>query len=1272
MIKLIYLAISAFAAGFGLGYLKFFLYTNISLDYSTADKDWIIQLISALLTMGPFLIYIVAAAVASAYKKHYIMLFSGLSTALVLLIGSRTNWYGGVWLYLFVVGLLTGIFNPAKNAVVPLQALYANSSAELVNGVLNSTYIIGLMAGIPAGTKFAGNTGSAIGEIIMYSAFIVSAVFGAMCHYRIEKEHLHSFKASMKTLITDTKVLLAKHDRFLIASPLLWGVGCTTALAVVAYAEIANLGDNVKCSILAIFPVVGIVISSFVATKFVKVRTFVVPFACFCMTLLILAIPFFVTQTHSFLSPENIYWCIAIMMVILGFSFGLTTNLIEAEYLRRLFIDKKEGSGAALLSAGTALVPAVLSFLIAVSIQEKLVSEKTQFCILAFASLLAGLVSVSCFYVRGDSWFRRRFMSFTRFILRLRYDINVKGFKEIKGKIGTQGILFCPNHPAETDPIIMCTQVLKLAPIRPVVVERFYYLPLINLIMKMVRAIPIPDMNQNPGYYSRQRLQKTLDTISDALKRGDNVLFYPSGRIMRSGFERLNGKSGLQTILKNTPEAKVVYVSTKGLRGSMFSAALIGETPPLFPAMRKAFQVILRNFIFFIPKRKLDITFEPAPKDLPVNASTQELNSVFEMWYNKDGEDKTKLVSYSRWKEELPEVTIKQVNQDKLDNISDELKDSVFKMIASFTDLKPEELSLTQHLGADLGMDSLVIAQVLRKLEENYNVTDVEILELQTVASVLSAAVRGKSTNKVSDLKPAPEFWNKPNRPNQMMPTQKTIQSQFIKTSRRLRGFPALADETSGVVSWHKLEIAVHLLGEQIKKFPEERIGIMLPSTAGAAIVTMATIFANKIPVMINWTMGQQGLTHAVNLSGIKTILTAGAFLDKLDIDLSCIEKNFFLLEQLKQEIGKVDKLKAVVKSFLPTSLITPKIKNPDDPFVILFTSGSETVPKGVPLSHKNMLCDIAGTPDMLIPSPDNVILGFLPPFHSFGLMATILFPLLTGFRVAYHPNPNESRLLAKACKKWSITLTAGTPTFIRGILEAGEPDDFKTMKYLFVGAEKCPQSLLDDATRRNINLIEGYGITECSPIVSGNFCEGERKGGGKPLYDTQLLIVDPDTYEPLPERKTGLIFIRGSIVFNGYLDKSKNPFVEVNGYSWYNSGDLGHLDNGNLILEGRLKRFAKIAGEMVSLPAIEDALYKAGLQKGDIPLVVLARETDDGNRPDLILFTIYDLEKEEVNNALRDAGFPNLARIKEIRKVDEIPLLGTGKTDIRSLKEML
>jgi long-chain-fatty-acid--[acyl-carrier-protein] ligase len=345
------------------------------------------------------------------------------------------------------------------------------------------------------------------------------------------------------------------------------------------------------------------------------------------------------------------------------------------------------------------------------------------------------------------------------------------------------------------------------------------------------------------------------------------------------------------------------------------------------------------------------------------------------------------------------------------------------------------------------------------------------------------------------------------------------------------------------------------------------------------------------------------------------------------------------------------------------------------DPAVVLFTSGSEALPKGVVLTHENILSNIRGVLDAFPLTREDVLLGFLPTFHSFGLTVCTLLPLVTGLRVAYHPNPNESRKIAKIVSHWGASIIAGTPTFLRSILQAGQPEQFVTLRTLISGAERAPEDLFEKVKSlpNPVAVVEGYGITECSPVVSMNRPGEPRVGVGRPLTGTTIKIVNPASLEELAPGTDGLILIHSPSVFPGYLEPKLNPFVQLAGVRYYNSGDIGRLENGSLVITGRLKRFIKIAGEMVSLTAVEEALQKHTPSYDDAPsIAVLARGTEGDGRPTLTLFTSTQTTAESANKVLRDSGFPHLVAISQVIKLKDLPLLGSGKTDYQALKGML
>ncbi|NLF24416.1 MAG: AMP-binding protein [Deltaproteobacteria bacterium] len=863
-----------------------------------------------------------------------------------------------------------------------------------------------------------------------------------------------------------------------------------------------------------------------------------------------------------------------------------------------------------------------------------------------------------------------------RILLRLRYRTEVRGLKTLPA---TKGLLILPNHPAEMDPIIVATQLWKRFRVRPVVLEKYYYLPVAHFLLKSIRAIPMPDMDFASGPYKRRRVEVAMQSSMQALNAGDNVLLYPSGRLMTGPLENVGGNSGVHTLLQAAPNAQVVLVRTRGLYGSIFSRACSGpKSPDFFPTILKAFSALLRNLIFFMPKREISVEFELAPADLPRDGDVLTLNRWLNEWYNRPGPDGPTLLSYSFWKEDLPALPPAPKRSRQLEDISPQIESKVLAKVASLANRPKESLHPKQSLGGDLGLDSLRIAELLAWLGAEFDVFDVELAEINSVGALLLAAAGDPARAPTQETSPPPAAWLEDGtRPKPELLTTTSLPDAFLSCCDHMQKTVAITDETSGMLHWPRLKTSVLLLADYIATLPGQRPGILLPASVGASLTTISAMLARKTPVMLNWTVGRRNLEHALQTAGVEKIITSKAFLDRLDSDLGYLEDRFLLLEELRKEFSIFQKLGAAIKAKRSAAALAKtyhldKVK-PTDPAVILFTSGSEARPKGVPLSHQNLLSNIASGLKVFKFESDDVMLAFLPPFHSFGLLVNTILPLITGLKAAYHPSPNESRKLAMACAKWNVSMMAGTPTFLRGILEAGEKSHFKHLRIVMAGADKAPDQLFSLVEKLGAVLVEGYGITECSPIVSVNRPGEERTGVGQPLEGVEILIVDHQSFKPLPDGECGLILIRGENVFDGYLSKEADPFLEVAGKRWYNSGDLGFLQNGSLVLAGRLKRFVKIGGEMISLPAIEDALSETWPPNQDGPvLAVSAKEHADGGRPQIHLFSSVGIDLERANQALKSAGLPALAKISAVHQVPKIPLLGTGKVDIQKLDREL
>jgi long-chain-fatty-acid--[acyl-carrier-protein] ligase len=303
-------------------------------------------------------------------------------------------------------------------------------------------------------------------------------------------------------------------------------------------------------------------------------------------------------------------------------------------------------------------------------------------------------------------------------------------------------------------------------------------------------------------------------------------------------------------------------------------------------------------------------------------------------------------------------------------------------------------------------------------------------------------------------------------------------------------------------------------------------------------------------------------------------------------------------------------------------------------------------------------------------------ILGFLPAFHSFGMNVTGLLPLLGGMRVVLHPDPTDASGLAHKVGAYKTTVLVGTPTFVSYILDRAAPGQLDSLRLIVVGAEKCPEALMERCKRQvpRATLVEGYGITECSPVVTTNPPEAPRPGTiGPPYPNIGWRVVDLETEEPLGPGKMGMLWLSGPTVFPGYLAyDGPSPFRESDGKRWYVTGDLVEADaDGYLTFRGRLKRFLKAGGEMISLPALEEPFARLFPPTKDGPRVAVEGvETPEGRR--IVLFTTEPLSLRDANARLLEEGFRGVMRLDEVRRVDAIPVLGTGKTDYKVLRSQI
>ncbi|NGX63225.1 MAG: hypothetical protein KR126chlam6_00633, partial [Candidatus Anoxychlamydiales bacterium] len=567
----------------------------------------------------------------------------------------------------------------------------------------------------------------------------------------------------------------------------------------------------------------------------------------------------------------------------------------------------------------------------------------------------------------------------------------------------------------------------------------------------------------------------------------------------------------------------------------------------------------------------------------------------------------------------------------------------------------------------------------------HYDIGAVGPEDMQTVQDALEIAEGTKKIVRKKLEEVELHIWpEETKRPPPFVAEGRTIQEAFLIACSKMKDFSAVGDDLIGVMSYKKLKIAAIVFSREIKKYPSKHIAILLPSSVGAYLIILATLLANKIPVMLNWTLGPRYLNHMMQVTHADTVISSWRFLEKIsNVEFGHLSKKIVYLEDIKKRISKWNKISALLKTFNTTKgllkvLGLDKVSE-DDTGVVLFTSGTEAAPKGVPLTHKNILSNQKAAMKTVQLHSGDIYYGILPPFHSFGFSIVGLLPILSGTKIAFYPDPTDSYSLAEGIERWKATIICAPPSFLKGILQAGTKDELKTIRMFVSGAERTPKELFDKVKALGSDkiLVEGYGITECAPAITINMEGIREKGVGKPLENLEICLIDPEKENVLPNDKEGEICVKGPNVFKGYIAEKKYPFITIQDENWYRTGDLGYFDkDGNLIISGRLKRFTKIGGEMVSLGAIEEVITDEIITRTHIeldgPILAACAKEIDETRPKLVLFTTTQLTKNEANTILKEAGFSNIVKISEVKNMDVIPLMGTGKIDYRYLQTMI
>jgi len=510
------------------------------------------------------------------------------------------------------------------------------------------------------------------------------------------------------------------------------------------------------------------------------------------------------------------------------------------------------------------------------------------------------------------------------------------------------------------------------------------------------------------------------------------------------------------------------------------------------------------------------------------------------------------------------------------------------------------------------------------------------------------------------------------------------LHTKFVEMAKRHWSRFCMADTTGSELTYGKTLIGSLLFCRWLRSHcaKQKLVGVILPASVGGALINIAITLAGKVPVNLNFTAGKEAMAAAAAQCQIETIITSRVFLEKANLEPM---DGMVLVEEVRKTFSGAVKFAVAIKAYVtPARWLNRrahKQQRPNDLATIIFSSGSTGTPKGVMLSHHNILSNVEAIGQVIRFTPQDRILGILPLFHSFGFTATIWLPVLTGFGSVYHPNPTDAKTIGETVQKYRATLMISTPTFYVSYWRRCTREQFASLRYVIAGAEKLREQIAKGYQEKfGITILEGYGCTELAPVVAVNTPDildgkekqiGHKPGSvGHPLPGVAAKVIDPDSGETLGPGEAGLLLIKGPNVMLGYLNQ-QDLTDQAMRRGWYVTGDIASIDDdGFITITDRLSRFSKIGGEMVPHMKIEEMINEI---LGSPASVVTAIPDEHRGERLVVFYAKNGVSRDELWDQLNKSELPKLwiPKRDDLRPIDEIPVLGSGKADLKKVKAL-